>query len=323
MKIRTKVWFIIAASLVLTGCIIFTGVMAIIKWDFSKLSTQKFENSDYKIEQEYKHISIITNTADILLVPSEDQTSSVYCHELKNNTHSVTVKDGTLVIEVSDSRKWYEHIGISFGKPKITVSVPQGEYGALSVKSDTGDVEIPKEFGFESIDISESTGNVTNAACALKDIKIKTTTGSINTENVSAAALELSVSTGRVTASGITASGDVTVRVSTGKATLNDIKCKNVISSGSTGDIFLNNVIAEQKFSVERSTGKVKFEGSDAHEIYVKTDTGSVTGDLLTDKVFIAHSDTGRVEVPKTVNGGRCEINTDTGNIVITIGEKA
>ena len=61
----------------------------------------------------------------------------------------------------------------------------------------------------------------------------------------------------------------------------------------------------------------VRFEGCDAGELSVRTDTGDVTGTLLSGKVFLVQSDTGRVEVPKTVSGGRCEIATDTGDILI------
>ena len=81
----------------------------------------------------------------------------------------------------------------------------------------------------------------------------------------------------------------------------------------------MDNVIAAEKLSIERSTGDVKFDGSDATEIYVKTDTGDVTGSLLTDKVFITQTDTGDVDVPKTTTGCRCEIITDTGDIRIKI----
>ena len=70
---------------------------------------------------------------------------------------------------------------------------------------------------------------------------------------------------------------------------------------------------------IKRSTGDVKFDGSDAAEIFIKTDTGDVTGSLLTDKVFITQTDTGNIDVPKTVNGGRCEISTDTGDIKISV----
>ena len=89
--------------------------------------------------------------------------------------------------------------------------------------------------------------------------------------------------------------------------------------TGTTGNIALDNVIAADKLSITRSTGNVSFDGSDAAEITVRTDTGNITGRLLTDKVFIAASDTGSVEVPRTVTGGRCEIDTDTGNIRIEI----
>jgi len=315
----TKIWLIIAASLVLVGCIIFGGVMTMLKWDFTKLSTGKYETHNYEIDENFNNISIVTDTADIVIVPSENQKTSVVCHEQKNVKHSVTVQSGKLVIEIVGARKWYEYIGINLGTPKITVYIPQGEYGALFVKSSTGNVEIPKEFKFENIDISESTGNVTNYASASENIIIKTNTGNIRVENVSANTLELSVSTGGVTVSNVTCEGDVKIKVSTGKTNLNNIECKNVISCGNTGDISLKNVNAAEKFSIERSTGDVKFDGCDAAEVFVKTDTGDVTGTLLSEKVFIVETDTGKVDVPKTVNGGRCEITTDTGDINISI----
>lgn len=319
MSKAAKIWLITAASLVLIGCIIFGGVMSMLKWDFTKLSTSKYETNNYKINENYSNISIITDTADIVFIVSDNSKCSVECHERENAKHSVTVKDGTLVIAVADSGKWYENIGINFGTPKITVYIPQGEYGSLSVKSSTGDVEIPKGLNFTSIDISENTGDVTCYASALEGIKIKTTTGDIFVKNVSSSSLELSVSTGKVTVSDVRCEGDFKVRVSTGKANLADISCKNLISSGNTGDISLRNVIASEKLSIKRSTGDVKFEGSDAAEIFVQTDTGNVTGTLLSEKVFIAKTDTGRVNIPNSISGGRCEITTDTGDIKISI----
>lgn len=319
MRTRAKIWLIIAASLVLIGSIIFGGVMSVLKWDFTKLSTVKYENNDYEIREDYQHISIITNTADIVFVPSEKPTTLVSCYEQKSNMHSVSVKDGTLEIKIIDTRKWYEYIGINFGTPKITVYIPQGEYGKLSIKSSTGDVHIPEVFKFISVDISGNTGNVTNYASALEGVKIKTSTGNICVEDVSAGSIDLTVSTGKVTVSGVTCEGNIAVGVSTGKTHLSNIQCKNFTSNGSTGDISLNNVIATEKFSIKRSTGDIKFDDSDAAEIYIETDTGDVTGSLLTDKVFIAKTDTGKINVPQTVNGGRCEVSTDTGDIKITV----
>ena len=70
---------------------------------------------------------------------------------------------------------------------------------------------------------------------------------------------------------------------------------------------------------MESDTGRIELLGFDAEEIFIETDTGDVFGTLLTEKVFIAESDTGDVSVPKTASGGRCEIISDTGNIEIEI----
>jgi DUF4097 and DUF4098 domain-containing protein YvlB len=81
----------------------------------------------------------------------------------------------------------------------------------------------------------------------------------------------------------------------------------------------MKNLTAKEKLSIERSTGDVIFEGCDAGEIYVKTDTGDVKGTLLSEKVFLTDTDTGKISVPKTITGGRCEVSTDTGDIELSI----
>lgn len=316
----TKKWLIVAASLMVLGLIIFSAVMTANHWDFTKLSTAKYETNTYEVGLEFNNISINTETADIIFVPSDDGKCRVVCYEQQKMKHSAAVEDGTLTIDVVDTREWYDYITIfSFTSPKITVYLPQAEYASLFIELSTGDLEIPKDFKFGNIDVFTSTGDVKFLASALEDIKIKTSTGDICVENVSADKLDLSVSTGDVTASSIICEGDIKIHVSTGDTKLTDVTCKSVTSSGSTGDIILKNIIADEFFSIERSTGDVKLDGCDAAEIFVKTDTGDVTGSLLTDKVFITQTDTGSIDVPKTMAGGKCEINTDTGDIKIDV----
>lgn len=300
MSKQVKIWLVIAASFIVVGCIIFGSVMTVLKWDFKKLQMVKYETCDYDIDEKYNNISIVTKSADVLLLPSENLETSVVCYEQKNMSHSVTVKDGTLTIEVIDTRKWYEHIGINFASPKITVYIPQGEYGKLSVDVSTGDVEASSDFQFESVNISAITG----------DILIK---------NATVGALDLSVSTGDIIVESISCESDVKIKTSTGDAKLTDITCKNIISTGSTGDVFLKNVVAAEKITIDRSTGDANFEACDGAEIFVKTSTGDVKGRLLTNKVFMAKTDTGSVDVPKMTDGGKCEITTSTGDIKIDV----
>ena len=299
MKKSTKVWLIIAITLIFAGVIIFGYAMTMVKSDFTKLSAKEYEIKAHEITETFKNISINTDTADIVFVLSENDKCTVSCREQKNLSHLVMVKDDTLVIEVEDTRKWYEYIGINFGSSKITIALPEIEYASLYIEESTGDVEIPKDFKFKSIDVTVSTGDIKNYASAAGNIKLKTSTGKILVENISSENLDLSVSTG--------------------KTLLKNINCKNLVSRGSTGDITLINVIAEEKLSIERSTGDVKFEDSDAAEIFIETDTGDVTGSLLTSKEFITETDTGKVDVPTSATGSRCEITTDTGDIKINV----
>ncbi len=319
MRKTAKIWLVIAASLVFVGLIMFAAVMSEYKWDFSKLSTGKYETNTYEISEEFSNLSMNTDTADIIFALSDDGKCRVECYEEEKAKHSVAVQENTLVIKMIDEKSWYDYIGINFGSPKITVYLPKAEYTSLFINGSTGDIEIPKNFKFEGVDISLSTGDVNFFASASKLIIIKTSTGNICVENTSAGTLDLSASTGRITVSNVICGGDANINVSTGRTNLNNIECKNLTSSGDTGNISLNNVIAAEKFSIKRNTGDVRFDGSDAAEILVETDTGDVTGTFLSEKTFFVETDTGSVDVPESITGGRCEITTNTGDIELDI----
>ena len=280
MSKATKIWLIIAASLVLLGIIIFTVVMTVLKWDFRKLSTVKYETNTYTVTEDFNDISINTNTADIVFLPSDDGTFKIVAHEDSKEKHSVSVNNGTLTVEPVSTKKWYDYISIGIGAPKLTVYLPENEYGALKIKLSTGNLEIAKNYKFESIDIT-------------------VTTGDINLKNVSA--------------------GSIEIKVSTGDTALTDVTAGSFKSTGGTGDINLSGVTVSGKLSIERSTGDVEFNKCDAAEILVVTDTGDVEGSLLSEKIFFTKTDTGKISVPKTTSGGKCDITTDTGNIKITI----
>ena len=304
------------------GIVLFSVAMWQAAFDFDKLSTGNYETNIYEITEDFTNLSLNTDTASIIFALSPDGKCKVECCEEEKAKHTVTVEGDTLTIQVTDNRQWYDHIGIHFDSPKITVYLPKSAYTALSIHEGTGIVQLPTELSFESVDITSTTGSIDCAAAVSGVLKIKTSTGKISVENTSVGAAELSVTTGLVTVSKVKCLEDMNVHVSTGRANLTNIECKNLTSYGDTGDIFLKRVIANEKITVERSTGDVMFDDSDAGEILVETDTGDVTGNLLMAKVFAASSDTGRVSVPRsTVGAGRCEISTDTGDIIITVPE--
>lgn len=282
MRKSTLIWLVVASALLVTGVILYLVTLSVAGWDFSLLDTRVYETNTHEISTDFHSILVKTDTADIRFLPSPDGQCKVLCYEAENARHTVRVENDTLTIKLVDHQKWYDHIGIHFVSPRITIYLPESVYGNLSVQADTSDVEIAENFTFEDITIAVSTGD-------------------IHMEGIVANNIKLTVST-----------GDVVAR---------NIQCLQFSSAGSTGDLHLQQLMAKETIRIERSTGDVDFDSCDAAEIMIHTDTGDVTGTLLTPKIFQVETDTGRVDIPASGTGGRCEIKTDTGDIQVEILE--
>ena len=89
MNTRKNVWFLIAASLILLGCILLIAVLMSVQWDFTALSTVKYTRNTYRINQSFDSISMKTDNADIAFVYSDDGKCKVECYEEENTNHSV------------------------------------------------------------------------------------------------------------------------------------------------------------------------------------------------------------------------------------------
>ncbi len=319
MKRATKIWLICAVALVLLGAVVFGGAMSMLNWNFFKLSNNKCETNEYEINDAFSNISVKADTADIVFLQSNDEKTHVICREYKNENHSVKVTDNTLTIELTDTRKWYEHISfILLETPSIKIYLPEENYKLLDIKSSTGDIEIPDFLKLESVNADLSTGDI-NLLASSDFAELKTDTGNINVENITVGKLEIVVSTGDIAVKNTTCEGYISINATTGDVSVCDTRCHSLVSKGTTGYITLKNTIAKSLFSIERDTGDVELEKCDAEEILIVTDTGHVHGTLLSDKVFITSSDTGKIRVPESTTGGKCKITTDTGDIKITV----
>ena len=316
-----KAILIIGAVLLLVGAAAATVGLGLNGFRLGGATGKKYVTSTFETDGGFRDVSIVSGTEDVEFVRSEDGKCRVVFLEREDERHTAAVKDSVLTVEKEpDGRKWYERITLfSIGSPKITVYLPEGGYGALFIDGSTGDITIPADFSFGSVDVSVSTGDVDCRASVSGLMRIGTDTGHIGIGGLTAGALELSVTTGRVEVASVECEGELSLTVTTGRAFLTDVSCKGLVTKGDTGDLTMKNVVAEETMSIERDTGDVKLERCDAAELYIKTDTGDVRGTLLSDKVFTVKSDTGRIDVPKTESGGRCEIMTDTGDISISI----
>jgi hypothetical protein len=139
-------------------------------------------------------------------------------------------------------------------------------------------------------------------------------------EEIRAGEVALSTTTGDVRL-GSASCGALSVHVTTGKVNAVGVACTSLVSNGSTGKITLDRVTVAGTASVKRGTGDVLLKGCDAAQLVIETTTGSVKGTLLSEKIFLAKTDTGSIDVPRTSTGGRSEVTTSTGDIRLAIGD--
>ena len=277
-----KFWLIAAIALMLVGAVLFTVVMSVLGWDFTKLSTQTLKTKDHMPMGEFLNIRIQTADADVRILPSVDGLCHVVCSEQEKAEHSVALSEGELVIRCVDTRQWYDYIGINLSRPSVTVYVPEWFGGELTVQGGTGDVRV---------------------------------------ENLWLEKMSLTLTTGDVTVTDTIVAGAATVHLTTGDVELENLWCNMLVSSGSTGDVRMDKVDAAEIIRLERTTGDIGMSLCDAMSLRLETTTGDVTGSLRSGKKFVTQSTTGKVSVPADGSGGKCTITVTTGNIEIEVAQ--
>lgn len=242
---KTIIWIAITFCLLLVASVIL----------YSLSITVKLETNEYEIKETFENIKIVTDTADIDFVLSENLNTLIICEEHKNIKHSVNVKENTLLVEVNDNRKWYEHIGISTSK--LTIYLPKNEYDELITESDTGNIRI-KSINANKFDLSTSTGNLKIVNTKCKNLFSESDTGNILLENVIASEkFKIETDTGNVKFKDSDAS-DIFVKTDTGNVTGNLLTDKVIFAESDTGNIDVPKVMTDEKCEIITDTGDIK-----------------------------------------------------------------
>ena len=319
MNTKLILTLVIAAGLIFLGITVVIVGFSMSGFDIKKLTTDPEVTNYMTIDQDFNSIIIDATTADLKILPSTDGKCKIDLVERKNLYFMPSVENGILTVNEIDDRKWYEHIGIGWSNMSITLYLPKEQYDSLTVELTTGKAQIDSGFEFGKVDIKATTGNVKCEAKVTESLAIKCTTGLIYASGADVDTLSLKASTGAIELYKATCK---TLEI---EATTGSIKLSEVSGTGdfdveaTTGKISLSDVVTEGDLTIEADTGDVTFKRCDATNLSITTDTGDVEGSLLTSKVFFYETDTGDVDLPRTTEGGKCNIETDTGDITVTI----
>lgn len=336
---RTLRAIIIAISLIVVGAVLGGCGLWGMNGAWDQLSgANSMVTTEETVTGDFDNIDIDVFWLDVELLSSADGTCYYKATAYESMPCTVAVENGTLKIRQDDNRQRYQHIGINWNEPTLTLYLPKDAYDQLTISGSTSDLTIPANFRFQSVTATNSTGDIAFSAQVAGDLAITCSTGDINLKGVSAKAITASVSTGDVTMEKVSCNS-LSVCTSTGHCYLTDVAVENNLSATSgtgkkvftnvtcgsldmestTGDNELSNVVVSGDAKMESNTGDWELNGFDAANIRIEASTGEVEGRLLSEKVFLVDTSTGDVDVPRGSSGGRCEITTSTGDIDIEI----
>lgn len=315
-----KIVLVIAAALILAGALLAFGAFAASGFNAENFGAGEFETKTYTPEGALSSVGISVRTSDVDFYPAEDGVLRVECCETEKQPHEVSLSDGKLTVSAVDQRKWYEKITIFSKSPKVKIYLPAGEYEALKLETDTGDVVFHGTYSFLKLDVETDTGDVELGGTFATSVRIKTDTGDVTATPLTAGNVGIRTNTGKVILDGARCA-DLSVETDTGKVKLTDVSCAALTVETDTGDVILKNVVGTGDAKIDTDTGDVKLYRCDAASYKIKTDTGDVEGTILSEKVFFAKSRTGDVDVPKTRAGGDFDASSGTGDIEITIAD--
>lgn len=334
MKTRNVLLF--GLVLFLMSCILFVVALFADGFEFS-IFKEELTKKSYTIDEEFNSISADLNEAEFIIQLSDNNENKVVCYEKEKVTFDIEVVEGVLKIK---ENKDYKIQLFNFSNQKVLLYLNNESLDTLNINSHTGNILV-QDINFNNIKILGSTSDVNCKVNVSEKLDITVSTGKVKVETAIINILNITTSTGNQVIESCIIKGAVNLKISsddiyikdttfedtltiqggTSDVEIDNTTCKDINIKVSTGDCELTNVISEGNLTINTSTGEVELDRTDAKNIYITTSTGDVSGNILTDKLFKVHSNTGRIRVPDPQPGGECKINTDTGDITIIITE--
>lgn len=296
-----------------------TGTAAESKSALNALDTRNLQARSYTVDEEFSSVKIVESSSNVYILPTKDKTCRVECYEGEKTHYDVRVENDTLNITRRDRHNFIE-FGI-FSEAPLTVYLPENEYDAIDVSTASGDVEFGGAFTADKVNIDTASGDMSVSSLSCKKLTADGASADIELNNVDCEELSARTTSGEIELADIRAR-EVSAKSTSGDIDLRSVRAGSLKTTTTSGEMELENVLVDGKMSLESTSGDIGLERCDAAEFKISSTSGSVYGSLLTGKTFIAHSTSGDIDIPRTDNGGRCEVSTTSGDITLFVGSK-
>lgn len=329
MKKSKKILLIVAAALILTGCITMGAAWgSLSKMSREEIAFIQFEEKTHTITEPFNDMIISTINSSIQILPSSDGSCRVVCDDNEKLYHQVSFQESeggtTLHIAQHNEWEWYETLGGLHWEedPVLTVYLPQTEYEVMDAASGSGDITVAPDFRFRTLHLNSTSGNTTLTELEAEHLNVLSASGDILLRSV------------RV-------SEGVYLQNVSGFTRVENLTASELTTASSSGDTVLENAFSGY-LSVRTISGVTRVHsGNFSDTSYFETSSGdieivdSVCGDQTLHSVsgnvalynvrtsaMELRSTSGDLELQNVLSDGNAHCETVSGEITL-IGSDA
>lgn len=304
MSKAVKITIIVAVSVLALGI----GVCVLGFFLSGGTGGSKYETRRESFSSDITLISTDLSVADIKIAPSGDSNISFFCYENDKQQFSADEVNGTLSIEQTRQRKWYENFLMWFDfkdfEYDIEIGLPEDYAGSLKIETKTGDIVISGCTNSDSVKATSVTGDIrlSSVSCT-GDIDISLRTGSVSLDSVRGKGIYYDGVSGDFECGNVECTS-LSASVTTGEIDLGRLTCNDVKLTVTTGDIEADLLSVGKSAYVSSTTGDVEMH---------------ISGEM-NDYAIKSHTTTGDNNLPENSGSGEktLEVYSTTGEIEVT-----
>ncbi|HCW25178.1 MAG TPA: hypothetical protein DGE19_03985 [Coprococcus sp.] len=308
MHLKVAKWImraivVLVVGVMLTAVIISAGLgrqaRMTMKEEKKAKAKSSYTEKEMTITEKFRNINIqVADDMDVKLVESDDDKCHITYFDSPDVIHSVTVQDDALVMTCADNRIFGSDIG--FGDdPYVVVSIPEGEYGDISMTSKTGTLVSSVQISCGTFEVTEVNGGAYLSNITAENVNVVTDSGEVTMASVDA--------------------DSVKVNGSSGDFSIMNVHGDNVIISAGKGLLEGYNIKAAKVGQFMTSSGDINVDACDGHMLWFATESGNVDISFLSEKRFLVNSKSGEVDIPEShmENENKCIVDTTSGDVQI------
>lgn len=242
-----------------------------------------FETKTYTVTEPFHSLDIQSSVSNVCFAVSKDAQCKVICTETEEIYCTVSVENGTLMVVQQDA-KCLNWDNADKTEMKITVFLPAQSYRSARADSKSGNIFIGTEFTFDTAEISSKSGNIEFSAAVNGELFVHNVSGGITVERVHSSALYAKSVSGNILLQSFCADGNIRLESTSGSIQFKDSDAQTLHIQTVSGCVH-GNLLSPKKFEISTMSGIADVSDSSAQADVCAVTTVSGTVQLRAPKL--------------------------------------